>query len=282
MSRAATCVTCGAPETGRYCSNCGERLAGERDYSILRFLESLAESLFHLDGRFARTFRLLLSRPGALADDFLKGRRKPFMGPVQCFLVANLVYFLVQPFTGFETFTTTLELHTSARPWSALASRMTSDKLAATGLPLEAFAERFDATTDLQAHTLLILMVPMFALVLMAAFGRSRKFFAEHLVLAFYTYAFILICLTFASLISNLAFRAAIALTGKAYTAVYVNGSTALIVLPVALYLYFACRRFYRESIAATVSKAAALTASLVGVVTAYRFVLFFTAFYWT
>src|SRR6516162_1052715 len=193
MSHIAECMSCGEPLTGRYCSGCGERAFSKHDYSIHHFFELTAESLFHLDGRVLNTFRVLLQQPGVLARNFFEGPRKKYMGPVQCFIVANFIYLLVQPFTLVSTFTTTMNQQMTQRYWSPLARRMIEAKIAAAGLTEEIYADRWEHTAHLHAHTLLIILVPLTAIVFILLFGRSRKFFAEHLVLSFYVNAFFLI-----------------------------------------------------------------------------------------
>ena len=89
----AHCVGCGAAVTGRYCADCGEH-TGPHDYSMKHFLEEVLESTAHVDGRVFASFRSLLTRPGQLTSHFLSGRRKAQMGPVQMFVVCNVLYFL--------------------------------------------------------------------------------------------------------------------------------------------------------------------------------------------
>jgi hypothetical protein len=87
-------MSCGETLTGRYCSGCGERAVSKHDYSIHHFLELIAESLFHLDGRVLNTFRVLLQQPGVLARNFFEGPRKRYMGPVQCLIVYAMATWL--------------------------------------------------------------------------------------------------------------------------------------------------------------------------------------------
>jgi hypothetical protein len=55
----------------------------------------LWEELSGYDGRFARTFRRLFGRPGALTVDVLEGRRASYVTPLRLYLVASVAYFLV-------------------------------------------------------------------------------------------------------------------------------------------------------------------------------------------
>ena len=102
------CVTCGSALIGRHCASCGELSPRHLNYSLQHFLHEASDSVFHVDGRVLKSFRMLLRQPGQLTLDYLRGRRKPYVRPVELFLLANLLYFLIQPFTGFAAFTTPL------------------------------------------------------------------------------------------------------------------------------------------------------------------------------
>jgi hypothetical protein len=282
VSQAAECMSCGAPLSGRYCSNCGERAISKHDYSIGHFFELTAESMFHLDGRVLNTFRLLLQQPGVLAEYFLEGRRKPFMGPVQCFVVANFIYLLIQPFTFVTTFTTTMEQHMTQRDWHALATRMIEAKIASSGLTAEKYADQFDHNAHLQAHTLLIILVPLTAVVFIVLFGRSRKFFAEHLVLSFYTNAFFLIWYAMSTWICAVGLRLWLLAGGRFNGDIYEWIIILSIGVPFTVYLYFANRKFFAEPRSVTWIKSILLMLSYLGIITVYRFILFFTTFYAT
>jgi hypothetical protein len=87
------CLNCGTPLSGRFCGECGQRAVGA--YPTVR---EIAGDVWHelsgYDGRFVRTFRVLLAQPGELTVDTLKGRRVRYISPVRLYLVASLVYFL--------------------------------------------------------------------------------------------------------------------------------------------------------------------------------------------
>src|SRR4249919_903198 len=91
-----TCPTCAQPCQSRYCPECGERAPRPHDLSLAGFAEHAVEEVAHVDGRVLRTFRALLTRPGVLTESYVIGRRKPLLGPLQVFLIANLLFFGVQ------------------------------------------------------------------------------------------------------------------------------------------------------------------------------------------
>jgi hypothetical protein len=271
MAPGAQCVACGAGLTGRYCAECGEA-AGHHDYSLKHFAEEALETFVHVDGRIFSTFRSLVTRPGELASEFLAGRRRSQIGPLQLFVICNLIYFLTQPFTIFAPFTSTLRIQTTERPWGRLANAMVESRMAARQVTREAYARAFDETAHLQGKSLVILMVPLFALGAWLLFGRSRRFYAEHLVFAFYVFAFLMLWMAVST----------VALTKPVLMGLPDGWSDALITLPFVAYLVVAVRRAFAEPSWPSVLKALALTGWLIAVLTAYRFVLFFTTFYAT
>ena len=139
----------------------------------------------------------------------------------------------------------------------------------------EEYERRFDETAHLQGKTLVIIMVPLFALGALTLFGRTRRFYAEHLVFAFYTYAFLLIWMG----VGTLAVRwPVVAMVRQHWPDDLIEALiTTFIVVPFAIYLFLAARRTYGESSLRTFLKSVALTAWSMGVLTIYRFILFFT-----
>jgi uncharacterized protein DUF3667 len=279
MVPSSRCVACGADLSGRYCAACGEA-ALHHDYSLKHFGEEALETFAHVDGRVFSTFRTLVARPGLLAGNFLAGRRKSQMGPLQLFVVCNVIYFLLQPFTVFATFTSTLAIQTSERPWHRMASAMVTSKVAARQVTTAEYARQFDEAAHLQGKSLVILMVPLFALGAWVLYRGTRRFYAEHLVFAFYFFAFVMLWMG----IGTLALSPPV-LYGLRHgwsDGVIENTVSALLTLPFAIYLYAASRVAYGQPPSRTALKTLLLFGWTVAVLTAYRFVLFFTCFYST
>jgi uncharacterized protein DUF3667 len=280
-SLATRCVTCGTDATGPYCAQCGESTV-HPDYSLKHFAHDCVEALTELDGRVLWTFRALIARPGVLARDFLAGRRKGQYGPVKLFVICNVVYFLIQPFTLFAPFTSTLSIQTTERIWHTMARSLVDARLADRAQTFEQYAPLYDETAHLQGKSLVFLMVPLFALGAWAVHRRTRRFYTENLVYSFYLYAFVLLWMAFSTLVLTGVFRAGLragfALTGDWLETV----STPVVAVPFVAYLLLSERAVYRESWRATVVKTAILTAWVFAVLWAYRFILFFTALYAT
>lgn len=99
QSHPAACENCAAPLQGLYCHACGQA-AHSPVRSFAHAVEDVFESFWHLDGRIFRTLRRLLA-PGALAGDYLAGRRAPYVAPMRLFVILCLLTFFVGKLVDF-------------------------------------------------------------------------------------------------------------------------------------------------------------------------------------
>jgi hypothetical protein len=278
----AHCVGCGAVVTGRYCADCGEHTESH-DYSMKHFVQEVLETTAHLDGRVLASFRSLLTRPGQLATDFLAGRRKAQMGPVQMFVVCNVLYFLFLPLALQVPFTSTLRMQTENRPWRVMAKRMVTAKVAGRREEIEEYAAHFDEAAHLQGHSLVMLLVPLFAIGVWALHPRARRYYGEHLVFSFYAIGFLLLWMTVVTVPISQIYRFGLVANWWRQ-----NGSLLEMALdlPIALgfsaYLATASSRVYTDNWRTAIGKALLLVCWLAVCLTIYRFILFFTTFYST
>jgi hypothetical protein len=175
------CPTCGNDGTSPYCGECGERRLTAADGSVKHYVDAAAESVFSWDGRIVATLASFLRRPGELTNAYLEGRRKPFLNPLQLFLLINVLFFVQQGVTGWNTYSTPFRVHVSQSPYAGIAkalARVRFDQLgiAYEGRDAEAFVQRFNATVNLSAKSLVVLLVPLVTLVLAAVrLGRPRQ-----------------------------------------------------------------------------------------------------------
>ena len=101
------------------------------------------------------------------------------MGPVQMFVVCNVLYFLFLPLALQVPFTSTLRMQTENRPWRVMATRMVDAKVAERHEEIEDYAAHFDEAAHLQGHSLVMLMVPLFAIGVWALHPRARRYYAR-------------------------------------------------------------------------------------------------------
>jgi hypothetical protein len=188
-----SCSSCGCAFEGRFCPRCGERRLTTADYSLRAFSREALSTITNLDSTLSRSFAALVGRPGLLTREYLAGRRTRYLRPMQLFVFCNVIFFFVQPLTGFNTLTTPLHVHLHHLPYSPLARQIVDRMVNAKGVSAREYELLFNATIDAQARTLVVAMVPLLAL-LIAAMHR-RRYFVEHLVFSLHFFAFFLLLL---------------------------------------------------------------------------------------
>ncbi|HKP72912.1 MAG TPA: DUF3667 domain-containing protein [Pyrinomonadaceae bacterium] len=278
----ASCPNCGQQFSGRYCSGCGEKRVEGSDYSLKNFLGEAFNILTSVESNFFRTFAALITKPGRLTAEYFAGRRKSYLKPLQLFLFCNVIFFFAQSYTGFNSLTTPLYVHTHMLPYSRTARALVERRLVERNISYEDYRARFDAAIENQAKSLVVVMVPLFALALHALYWRSRRYYVEHLVFATHFYAFFLLLVPAMQTVLTLALRGARALGFRlpAYNAD--DFYTIILLLICGFYLLKALRAAYGQGRTATFLKCLVLAACIIGVLQLYRFILFFTTFYST
>ena len=264
----ARCPTCGAVIDGSFCASCGEKRVTAHDYSITHFAEHVLESLTHFDFKSLRALKTLVAHPGRLTRDYLDGRRRAYIGPIQLFVIVNIVFALLGP----TTFRTPLKTQEHDRPFPALKQSLVAGAIADRDVTREEFERSFDDAAGLQAKTWIFALIPIMALVTAALYG-FRRYFFEHLILATHLLTFLLVW-TFATVVVVVA---AAALGGRSLSNAAVDNLAAVLVqLGLAVYLAVALRRTFGGGLVAAGTRALAVAVLFLPIVRVYRFLLFF------
>jgi hypothetical protein len=283
---------------GAYCHACGEKRLSARDRTVGHVVRDLMGSAFSLDGTFWQTIRLLALRPGALTAEHLAGRRRPYLTPLRLFLLCNLVYFVVQPYTGYQGYNTTLRSQMARQMYSdpaglveRVARRLDLDHLAPAEMVETERFQRYEVAFNTQSSTyaraLVVLLIPLIALLLKALL--PRRLLADHLVFATHLMAWQLLVVMSAWLLLY-----SWVLAGGVYellprgVAVYFSEVHTLVF--VAVYLYLALRRAYGLGRGAAGWRAALLglpplpglgvAGLMLVLILVYRYVLFWATFW--
>jgi hypothetical protein len=232
-----------------------------------------------IDGKLLRSFRFLVTRPGALTVAYVEGRRMKYLGPFQLLLLANVLFFAAQSLTGTNIAASTLDSHLHHQDWQGVAQRLVSHRLDTTGTTLDLYAPAFDQANLLHAKSFIILMVLPFALLLPILFYSGRKPFVAHAVFSLHFYAFLL--LLFCVLLAVAAID--VWLGGFGLNSPNMDNALTLINLAAcAIYLYAATGKAYGARGAPRVVKALILSLAVTGILLGYRFVLFLLTLYTT
>ncbi|SMD33252.1 Protein of unknown function [Reichenbachiella faecimaris] len=91
-----TCIQCGEPSNSNYCSNCGQK-QNIRRLTLASFFSDFFSRIYGLDGAFPNTIIGLTKNPAKVAQDYIRGIRGKYVGPVgYYFLIFTIFFLLVQ------------------------------------------------------------------------------------------------------------------------------------------------------------------------------------------
>ena len=90
----SNCPNCDAVLIGAYCHECGQKRLASR-LTAREFFGDILRRVFRYDKALLHTFSLALRRPGALADDYLEGRHRGILDPVQYYVSSVFLQFVV-------------------------------------------------------------------------------------------------------------------------------------------------------------------------------------------
>ena len=230
------CPSCAEPGRGRYCSACGERFLVEHDFSLRHlFLETLPHEVLDIDGKFLRTLRLLLLRPGMLASEYVVGRRQRYVGPLRFYVIAFLLHAALAGLLAGHG--PSLSEHIREGDPTQLLARLAASRSQVNWNDSELRAslnERGRWFSEIGTMLIFLAIAALQKLV----FLRSGRRYLEHVALALNVVSFYIVILLFAEV--------GIGIFGRTHFADYdVNAQTwaGLTLLPV--YWFLAIRRFY-------------------------------------
>lgn len=234
------CPNCSAELSDKYCPSCGQRRIEPEELSARRYLRDLADEVasFRKQYKTLRTLRGLLT-PGWLTAEYLAGRRRRYISPLQLYLVCAATFFLSAPVAGF-TLASLIEADRSGT-----LKGLVSARAAERGLePLEVKA-RFDVRVQ-SVYTITFGAIAfVFGLLLQLLYLKQDRPYGAHLVFAMHFVSFMYLLAVLAGVGRRLGLSTDVA-AAIGYA----------LILP---YLYFALKRVYTESTRATLLKTATL-----------------------
>ena len=234
----AHCANCNALLTGEYCCQCGERRLDREHLRLSAIIRSALEEATDFEhSKLLRTLKLLLLKPGVLTTEYLRGRRKNFVGPVKIYLtffaLSFLLFSVVRPTAIYD-----IHFVINADTSGALQAKF-RQLIAPTHLSEAVFAEEVNSRWRRYLNLGQALYPVSIAIMFQVLYCATRRYFAEHLVFA----------LHFASVALgiNVAMWPLYVWTGVRPTAAYYVATTLLLVLIFA-WLLIASRRVYGGS----------------------------------
>ena len=198
------CPSCGAERLHRFCPQCGEQRLGPEDASLWRYLGDAWENLAQFDSKFLRSLRGLVN-PGRITQDYLAGRRVKLLKPLQLFLLINVVYFF-----ALERSDIFFNHWRYAKDRSSLGMSLRElgeSKMQRLGVTEESFRKQHDQLAQQWSKALIVALIPLVALGSWVLFGRSRRYYTEHLTFSAHYLGFMLLWMMVWILMLKYAFK---------------------------------------------------------------------------
>jgi hypothetical protein len=188
------CPSCGAPLAGDYCHRCGEKSEASRNLSLRHFAGEAAQEFTSVEhSKLFRTLRALLFKPGFLTAEWVAGRRRPYMKPLNlCLGVLALNLFLLSIHRPDTTYSMAFLL---ANDNGGVIAKFLDKWAARRNMSREALVERindrwrgYGGMPPLQ-----IFNAFLFAFLLALVHLFSKRYFVEHLVFSLHFVSFSLL-----------------------------------------------------------------------------------------
>lgn len=88
------CLNCGATVQGRFCHVCGQENIVPKQ-SFWGLTKHFVYDIFHFDGKFFESLRLLFFRPGIISREYIMGKRVKYLDPIRMYLFTSAIFFLI-------------------------------------------------------------------------------------------------------------------------------------------------------------------------------------------
>ncbi len=179
------CPNCGTAlqKDWNFCSQCGQERSVAQELTLGNFVRSAIPDILNIDGKFFRTVRLLLTKPGFLTLEYLQAKKASYTLPTQLYFVIAAAFFFVSINLDFSTDVLYQQVPQLAE--------LITQKAQENNMPIEIIKQRIDNTLENFIPLYTFFMVIMFALCLKVLY--PHWYYVEHLVFSLHFIAYFLI-----------------------------------------------------------------------------------------
>jgi hypothetical protein len=187
---AGACPECESTLVGDYCHGCGEKRPEARDLTVRHFFSEAAQELTSVEhSKLFHTIWALLLRPGFLTNEWVAGRRRRYLKPLNLCLgilaVGFFAYSVYKPVSTYDLESLLAQQNGNPEARKPLEKLAAAKKMDVSSL--------LDRVSDKWQHYMSLMPLPLigaFALVLQLVFIFSRRYFVEHLVFSMHFVSF--------------------------------------------------------------------------------------------
>lgn len=88
------CLNCNTEVQGRFCHVCGQENIEPKE-TVWHLISHFFQDITHFDGKFFSTVRYLITKPGFLSTEYMKGRRASYVNPIRMYIFTSAFFFLL-------------------------------------------------------------------------------------------------------------------------------------------------------------------------------------------
>ena len=96
-----TCLNCNKTVEINYCSHCGQSIKTEQITFRETFINFLSLA-FSFENKFSSTIKKLITNPGILFRDYLKGKRQLYYKPITFFILTTALYIFLRDIIDYK------------------------------------------------------------------------------------------------------------------------------------------------------------------------------------
>lgn len=179
------CPNCGSTNIDNYCSSCGQKIFANR-FTFKAFFEVIGNAL-NFERGFIHTAIGLFQNPGTVINNYLKGKTKSYINPLNYILIITGIYaFLV---LSLKIFDSSIEASNSIVQGNN--SELTPDMLAYQQNIIEVIKKYLNFVP--------LLLIPLASLFSKWYYRKRKLYYGEHLILNTFIFAQNLIITIFIS-----------------------------------------------------------------------------------
>ncbi len=177
LSISQTCKNCGSEQIENYCCNCGQKII-EKRFSVKFFFIAILDT-FNLERGLFYTFKMLLTKPGVVINDYISGKTKSYYNPLKYIILATAIYaFFVLWLKIFDH---------SVEATNELNEMLYNDSVTENPAVI-AFQQKWLELVKQFINFIPLMVIPFSSLVSRRFFKSAKLFYGEHLIINSYAY----------------------------------------------------------------------------------------------
>ncbi|MEL7144793.1 MAG: DUF3667 domain-containing protein [Bacteroidota bacterium] len=210
------CLNCDyqLDEEAMYCARCGQKYS-RKNGTVRDFFVDFLGDYFTFDSKIFRSILPLITKPGFLTTEYLIGRRVRYIPPLRLYIFISIIFFLIFKF---------------ANPFSGTV--MDQENVMSQDM--------IDYFVDNHWHKVFFVLLPLFAFIVFLFYRRVYNNYLPHFIFSLHFHSFLFILLSCYILVTAYVTKDYYQLNQLLFL---------LIVLAYYLYLFFALKNVFKESV---------------------------------